>query len=336
MPGNALAIVATILEKAALGATDSEIAELVETARGALPSPSIGPDIERLRLQVNAVAQVIRESRVNERALNLLNETTHDLSNTLASQDLLRTIVTRARNLVGANLAWLSQFDEEQSVLQTVECEGHISSATWEMKANVGYGAVSLIVSSKSFFDTQDYLGDQRFQHLDALDRVFKVESIVSLAGFPILSENKLQGVLFIADRYRRKLTGREVSVLGSFALHAGVAMRNARAFTLLSEALAEAERNRVALDRPHSSRRPLRCRSRRNDFAPGQRHGMAAVRPAHGRPDQRRDHSLRRSAFRPEERFASAAYRGGLAADLRAGKDRFLSADQRNFQIAP
>jgi hypothetical protein len=116
------------------------------------------------------------------------------------------------------------------------------------MNATLGYGAVSLIVSSNSTFDTQDYLGDRRIRHSDALDRAFKAEGIVSLAGFPILSQNKLQGILFVADRYPRKLSGREISVLGSFALHAGVAMRNAHAFTMLSEALAEAERNRVAL----------------------------------------------------------------------------------------
>ena len=80
------------------------------------------------------------------------------------------------------------------------------------------------------------------------LDRIFQTENIVSLAGFPILSEDKVLGFLFVADRYGRKLSGREISVLGSFALHAGVAMRNANLFILLSEALGEAERNRNAL----------------------------------------------------------------------------------------
>jgi GAF domain-containing protein len=70
----------------------------------------------------------------------------------------------------------------------------------------------------------------------------------LSVASFPILSENKLQGNLFVANRYRRKLSGRKILVLGSFAVHAGVAMRNARSFAMLSEALAEAERNRAAL----------------------------------------------------------------------------------------
>ena len=318
--GNALAIIATILEKTALGASESEIAGLVEAVRDASPSPSVGPEIERLRLQLNDVAQVIRESRVNERALNLLSETTHDLSSTLASPDLLRTIVKRARNLVGADLAWLSQLDEEQSVLQTVECEGNIAPATWEMKANVGYGAVSLIASSKSFFDTQDYLGDQRFQHLDKLDRVFKVESIVSLAGFPIISENKLQGVLFIADRYRRKLTGREISVLGAFALHAGVAMRNARAFTMLSEALAEAERNRVALI-DHIRRVDLSAAAH-DEMTSLLAKGTEWPRFVQRMADQINGAIiLYDELFSPKERFASADYRGQLAADLAAGK---------------
>lgn len=57
-----------------------------------------------------------------------------------------------------------------------------------------------------------------------------------------------MQGLLFVADRYPRKLSGREILVLGSFAQHAGVAMRNARAFAQLSEALAEAERSRTTL----------------------------------------------------------------------------------------
>jgi GAF domain-containing protein len=246
--GKFLSKITAMLEKTMLGARDAEITAMVEASREGTAALGSAQDFERLHLHLNAVAQGIRDREVTERALNLLIDTTHDLSSTLSLQDLLGTIVTRARNLVGANIAWLTLLDEESNILHTVNAEGHLSPATAEMSARVGYGAVSLIVNTKSFFDTQDYLGDQRFRHSAALDRVFTAESIASLAGFPILSENKLQGILFVADRYRRKLSGREISVLGSFALHAGVAMRNAQAFKMLSEALAEAERNRKAL----------------------------------------------------------------------------------------
>ena len=248
MSGQVVSVIADILEKTVRGAQASEIGEMLETVRNGSPSAAASRDLERLGLHLNAFARAIHDRGVSERGLNLLIDTTHDLSNTLALQDLLRTIVSRARSLVGANVAYLTMLDEDHRVLRTVTAEGHINSATSEMKTRVGYGAVSLTINSKAFFDTQDYLNDQRFRHSDALDRVFKAEGIVSLAGFPILSENKLQGVLFVADRYRRKLSEREISILGSFALHAGVAMRNAHAFQRLSEALAEAERNRTAL----------------------------------------------------------------------------------------
>jgi AraC-like DNA-binding protein len=240
-------VTANILEKAVRGATASDIGEALAILRNASFAGE-ARDVERLTRLLVELANKIGDSGVAERGINLLIDTTHDLSSTLALQDLLRTIVTRARSLVGANLAWLTLLDEDRGVLRTVTAEGHLSPVTSAMSTRVGYGAVSLIVNSKSFFDTQDYLGDRRFRHSPALDRIFRAENIVSLAGFPIISQDKLQGILFIADRYFRKLTGREVSVLGSFALHAGVAMRNAQAFTMLSEALAEAERNRLTL----------------------------------------------------------------------------------------
>ena len=320
MTGNVLPIIATILEKTALGAHGSEIAELIEMVREASPSASSGHDIERLHLHLNAVAQVIRESRVTERGLNLLNETTHDLASTLALQDLLRTIVSRARSLVGANVAYLTRLNEDHSVMRTVAAEGLISPATWELSANVGVGAVSLVVSSMSFFDTQDYLGDERFRHTESFDRAFKAESIVSLAGFPILSEDKLQGILFIADRYHRKLSGREISVLGSFALHAGVAMRNANAFTMLSEALAEAERNRVALiDYIH---RVDVSATAHDEMTSLLAKGTEWPLFIQGMADQINGAIiLYDEAFSVRERFASTAYRGQLAADLKDGR---------------
>lgn len=189
-----------------------------------------------------------------ERALNLLIETTHDLSRTLALEDLMKKIVSRARDLVGSHLAWVTTLDEEAQLFHNLATEGHLSPGTARMTASIDRGAVSVVMATKSFFATQDYLADPRFSHSESLDRQFRAERIMSLAGFPILSEGKVQGLLFVADRYARHYTGREVSVLGSFALHAGVAMRNAKNFAQLTRALTEAEQSRQSLEE-HISR---------------------------------------------------------------------------------
>jgi GAF domain-containing protein len=237
-----------MLELAAQGASEAEM----EAATGRIGELAGTEEEERfadgVRRQVGKIREITGGNGLSERGLNLLIETTRDLSSTLALHDLLKIIVRRARSLVAADIAWVTILDDDGGVFRTVTAEGNLTPATAEMTSRIDTGAVSVVMNSKSFFDTRNYLEDTRFQHSPELDRIFRMENIVSLAGFPILCEDKVQGLLFVADRYSRRMSGRELSVLGSFALHAGVAMRNADAFRLLSEALGEAERNRSAL----------------------------------------------------------------------------------------
>ncbi len=243
-----LTAAAEVLEKVAFGASDPQIDGLFEVLREVSRAESDASSFEEFRQQIGAIRQVLKDNALSERGLNFLIDTTHDLSSTLSLQDLLRTIVVRARNLVGADVAWVTILDNECGLFRVVTADGHLSPDTAVMTSRIDHGAVSLVMNSKSFFETPDYLGDQRFRHASHLDRIFQTEKIKTLAGFPIVWENKVHGLLFVANRYARKLSGPETSLLGAFAQHAGVAMRNANAFAMLSEALDEAQRNRVAL----------------------------------------------------------------------------------------
>lgn len=315
-----LSAVLDVLEKVAQGAPDAEIDGLAARIRDLAASKEMAALAEGLQHQLSAIRQVIRSNAQSERGLSLLIETTHDLSSTLTLHDLLRIIVRRARNLVGANIAWVTILDDESGIFRTVTAEGNLSPATAEMTSRAEFGAVSLIMNSKSFFDTQDYLHDTRFQHSPELDRIFTIENIVSLAGFPILSEGKVQGFLFVADRYSRRLSGRELSVLGSFALHAGVAMSNANAFKLLSEALGEAQRNRSALI-DHIQR--VEASAEAHDemtslLASGADIGLFLRRMA-GQIDGAV--FLMDDEFTIREEFIALAYRGELADDVKHGR---------------
>lgn len=320
MSTDELSAALAVLEKVAQATPDAEVDEALGQLRDSLQS-AVGIELfESFQGHVNAIRRIISGHALTERGLNLLIETTHDLSSTLTVQDLLQTVVTRARSLVGANVAWVTIQDEESGLFRTVTAEGHLSPATTLMTSRVEYGAVSLILKSKSFFETQDYLHDQRFRHLPELDRVFETENIVSLAGFPILSEGKVLGFLFVADRYSRKLSGREISVLGSFALHAGVAMRNANLFIMLKEALGEAQRNRNALIE-HIQR--VENSAAAHDemthlLASGAELELFLKKMA-GQVGGAVFLYDKQLAIREE--FVAAAYGGGLAAELKSGK---------------
>jgi GAF domain-containing protein len=248
VPRDSLSVGVEVLQRLVAGADDAEIDALLGQMGEKATGEKRESEFRTFEQQANLLRRGRAENLVAERGLSLLIHTTHDLSKTLELGGLLRTIVARARSLVDAHLAWVTVLDKEIGIFRVVTAEGHLSPAITEMRSPVDIGAVSLIMNSKSFFDTQDYLHDPRFRHAADLDRTFENENIVSLAGFPILSDDEVLGFLFVADRYARKLSGRQISVLGSFALHAGVAMRNANLFSRLSAALHEAERNRSAL----------------------------------------------------------------------------------------
>jgi transcriptional regulator with GAF, ATPase, and Fis domain len=210
-----------VVEKVARGASDKEIDQLLDNLNAVSVSENNKSFQDSFSKHVRGISRVIGDSFLAEKGLSFLIETTQDLSNTLELQELLRRIVSRARSLVGANVAWVTILDNESLIFRTVTAEGNFAPATAQMTSRLDHGAVSLIMNSKSYFETQDYLSDQRFRHSPDLDRTFQIEKIVSLAGFPILWESKVHGFLFVADRYVRKLTGREMSVLSTFALPA-------------------------------------------------------------------------------------------------------------------
>ena len=235
-------------ETLAAGPSRAEFEELLDGLR-TLSAASENPEnFDRIGLALTRIRNELRDRASVEHGLNMLIETTHDLSGTLGIDDLMRLIVRRTRALVGADLAWVTVQDPVSREFRNVHIEGHLSPDSRVMRCDVEYGLVGAILRTKSYFHTTDYLNDDSFRHLPALDQMFRKESIVSLTGFPMLVGDEIVGFLFAAYRYRREVTGRELSILGSFALHAGIAMQNAAAFKAQAEALSEAEASRAAL----------------------------------------------------------------------------------------
>ena len=233
---------------ASTGGTANLDALLAELTQGAETSGA-AREAGELASQLATISAALRDNAITDRGMNLLIETAQDLSSTLSTEKLFEKIVSRARTIANANIAWLTMLDEETHVFRNIATEGNLSPGTAQLTASPDIGLVGRIINSQDFFTTADYLGDTRFKHSLALDQQFSLEKIVSLAGFPVVSKNRVEGVLFIADRYSRQYSGREISILGSFAEHVGVALRNARSFTQLEQALDTMDRDRRSLE---------------------------------------------------------------------------------------
>ncbi|MCB1340703.1 MAG: helix-turn-helix domain-containing protein [Pseudooceanicola sp.] len=239
---------AQVFETLAAGASHAEFDVALESLRAVAATIGRPEDFDRIDGAMNRIRAELRDRVAVEHGLNLLIETARDLSGTLGTAALMKLIVSRTRALVGADLGWVTVQNPDTREFRSVHSEGQLSPSARVMRSHSDFGIVGSIMASRSYFHTTDYLNDPSFRHLPDLDEWMRREGVVSLTGFPMIAGDEVLGFLFAAYRYRRKVSGRELSILGSFAVHAAIAMRNAGAFRVQAEALAEAQASRTAL----------------------------------------------------------------------------------------
>ena len=207
--------------------------ELVETVRMAMGVRN------RLELQ-----------QQRERGLMAVIESAEDLSSHLDLTGLLAAIVSRARNLLGSDVGWLSVLDPEHGEFRVLVADGAMRLSTTRMVAHRDRGVASVVMSSRLPFTTSDYLQDPRFSHDGTLDDTFREEGIVALVGVPLIWDSEVTGLLFVADRYQRMHTAQSISILCTLGTHAAVALRNARDFERANTALEKANQARAEAER--------------------------------------------------------------------------------------
>jgi GAF domain-containing protein len=185
-----------------------------------------------------------------ERGMLAVIESAQDLSSRLDLTGLLKAIVNRARNLMGAHLCWLTVYDAASGEFKVVVADGAISDRTGKMTLGRNLGVAGIVMSTRLPFFTPDYLHDNRFAHDPSLDDSFRDEGVAALVGAPLMCDDKVIGLLFVADRYHRTHTALNVSILCTLATHAAVAINNAKAFAEAKAALENADLARSELER--------------------------------------------------------------------------------------
>lgn len=227
---------------------DEFFAQLARAEALAGPSHDKSSLVECIRMAM-AIRNRLELQQQREHGLLAVIESAQDLSSHLDLMELLRAIVSRARNLLGSHVAWISVYNPEVDRFQVQVTDGAIFEETDKMSAGKHFGVVSIILATGLPFSTTDYLTDDRFPHDPQLDVIFRSEGIAGVVGVPLLSKNEVIGLLFVADRYHRSHTALEVSILSTLATHAAVAVNTAKAFDLTNKALKKGDLARAALE---------------------------------------------------------------------------------------
>ncbi|MER6323218.1 helix-turn-helix domain-containing protein [Streptomyces coelicoflavus] len=274
MPKNtsAAAHLRRLLELLAAGAPAEDFGAVATEARRSGAGADDLAEIEQATQAALRVHSALRQHQRREAELTALFDTAGDLAALRDLDAVLRSIVRRARMLLGTDTAYLTLPDEEAGDTFMRVTDGSVSVLFQNLRLQLGEGLGGLVAQTARPYATPDYRTDERFHHTHSIDAGVLDEGLVAILGVPLLlgsgSGGKVIGALFAADRTPRTFSPDEVALLCSLANHAAIAIDTAKAMTDARVALAElAEANAVIRERSAAMQRAEESHDRLSDL---------------------------------------------------------------------
>jgi GAF domain-containing protein len=217
-------------------------------------------ELERVKLLALEVREAFAARRRRESELSALFDTASDLAALRGVDSVLTAIVRRARQLLGTDVSYLTLNDNARGDTYMRVTDGSVSARFQALRLPMGAGLGGLVAQTAAPYATSNYFSDARFRHTSDINDGVHEEGLVAILGVPLIRGSQVIGVLFAADRSERPFDRSEVSLLGSLAAHAAIALDNAR---LLEE-------TRAALDELSAASRELRAHTASVERAAG------------------------------------------------------------------
>ena len=217
-------------------------------------------ELERVKLLALEVREAFEARRRRESELSALFDTAGDLAALRSVDSVLTAIVRRARQLLGTDVSYLTLNDKTRRHTYMRVTDGSVSARFQALRLPMGAGLGGLVAQTAAPYATASYFTDRRFRHTDDINDGVRDEGLVAILGVPLIRGSQVIGVLYAADRSERTFDRSEVSLLGSLAAHAAIALDNAR---LLEE-------TRAALDELSAASRELRAHTASVERAAG------------------------------------------------------------------
>ena len=180
-------------------------------------------------LLAERVARIQRELsrlRRREHELTALFSSARELAELRDSDAVLARLVQRAREMMGVDLAYLSEFDPDTSELRVRETSGSVSASFQQLRVPPGRGLASVVVESRTAQWVADYTAYTEDRHDTGIDDAVSAEGLVSMLGVPMLSSDDVLGVLFVGNRETKEFSPDEVALLSALADHASVILQ--------------------------------------------------------------------------------------------------------------
>ena len=198
------------------------------------------PELAELRRHYDVALRLrdlIANRQARETEMRALYETASDLTAIRDVDSILAAIVRRARQLLNADMTYLSLNDQTDGASYMKVTDGALTPEFRSLRLPLGTGLLGLVAQMGAPYFTEDYQSDERFLHRGYIDEAVAGEEIRAILGVPLTVDGRVIGALLAVHREVRPFPPHEVTLLTSFAAHASVALENARLFADLDAA---------------------------------------------------------------------------------------------------
>jgi PAS domain S-box-containing protein len=169
--------------------------------------------------------------------MTALHETSLDLLRRLDLENLLDALVHRATRLADAPHGFLYLYNPSEDALEMAAGTGAFAE-TLGLRLGSGEGLSGRVLRERRAIHLSDY---QAWPHRSDHPAFAPIRSV---AAFPVLSGNQMEGVLGLAhDQPDRQLDAADLGLQEQFARLASIALDNARLHTRVQHELAERRR---------------------------------------------------------------------------------------------
>lgn len=241
-----------------------EDAEAISVLLGAAyDAESVGPTevsdaLRRIGASEEQAAEIADRVHRSQREFSRLRRREHELSALFSSarelaelrdsDAVLERLVQRAHEMMGADLAYLSEFDPGTRELRVRETSGSVSASLPSLRVPPGRGLVSAVVESRAPLWVSNYSSYTSERHDSGVDEAVSDEGLVSMLGVPMLTSDDVLGVLFVGNRTEKSFSPEEVSLLSAMADHASVILQTTQTLRSLQESEDASRRNLKSL----------------------------------------------------------------------------------------
>lgn len=208
------------------------------------PEPINSEATARLEAQAEQVRGSLWRWRRREQEISAILAGIRELVELRDVDTLLERLVDRARTLMGADVAYLTEHHDDALKVRTTS--GVVAPELRDLLVPVGMGLASKIVKHRTPQWTSAYENAHDIPHESGVDDAVAAEGLVSLLGVPLLAGTEVLGALFAANRTTYEFSPDEVALLSAFADHAAIVLQTAR---LLETARSAAQQAREATD---------------------------------------------------------------------------------------